>query len=371
MIDLKEHNSYSDTIGCYSVPPPSYPLICHCPDRVHVRDHVEPVITTFTSFSNPTMGNITFYLYDHLGNTRVTYYQRSCGSTLTVENIIDYDPYGKVLREFSNNDDKERYVTTQHERDEETGYDYRGARFYDSDIARFLSVDPMAHHFPSWSPYSYSLCNPVRFLDPTGLESEEFNDGPKPSRAERKFDRKFNNFIRKSNSLANVPRHELYNQFKREKNFFGRSNAESQWFNRYENITKQSNATNWHSTLAVPSNLVAGGSGSGSGFLERTIDLGISTGQLQINYDMYSIADKIEIFNKETDALLFSSGWVRLDQGSGTIVDFDMENNTSIRILINDGKYTQGATNFDFNIILNPSEPQRSEIRKTEVKKRR
>jgi hypothetical protein len=113
MNNLKEHISYSDTIGCYSVPPPSYPLSCHCPDPVHVRDHVEPVITTFTSFSNPTMGNITFYLYDHLGNTRVTYYQRSCGATLTVENILDYDPYGKVLREFSYNNDRERYVTTR------------------------------------------------------------------------------------------------------------------------------------------------------------------------------------------------------------------------------------------------------------------
>jgi RHS repeat-associated protein len=116
------------------------------------------------------MGNITFYLYDHLGNTRVTYYQRSCGSTLTVENIIDYDPYGKVLREFSYNNDRERYVTTQHERDEETGYDYRGARFYDSDIARFLSVDPMAQKLSSWSTYNFVMANPIILIDPNGKE---------------------------------------------------------------------------------------------------------------------------------------------------------------------------------------------------------
>jgi RHS repeat-associated protein len=117
------------------------------------------------------MGNITFYLYDHLGNTRVTYYQRSCGGTLTVENIIDYDPYGKVLREFSYNNDRERYVTTQHERDEETGYDYRGARFYDSDIARFLSVEPLAKKFHSWSSYNYVVGNPVLVIDPDGRDT--------------------------------------------------------------------------------------------------------------------------------------------------------------------------------------------------------
>jgi RHS repeat-associated protein len=155
-------------------PPPSYPLICHCPDREHVSDHVQPVISTFTSFSNTTMENITFYLYDHLGNTRVTYYQRSCGATLTVENILDYDPYGKVLREFSYNNDRERYVTTQHERDKETGYDYRGARFYDSDIARFLSVDPLSNDFPAWSSYNYVMGNPISLIDPSGREPEDW-----------------------------------------------------------------------------------------------------------------------------------------------------------------------------------------------------
>ena len=63
---------------------------------------------------------------------------------------------------------QEKYLTTHHERDQETGLDYRGARFYDSDIGRFLSVDPLAADFASWSPYNYVLGNPVIIIDPDG-----------------------------------------------------------------------------------------------------------------------------------------------------------------------------------------------------------
>lgn len=125
----------------------------------------------------------TFYLYDHLGNTRVTYQPESVEivSILdennnpvyvnrTVNKIMysgDYFPYGKVLREYSEGS-IERYLTTFHERDQETGLDYRGARYYDSDIARFLSTDPLQTQYPEWSTYNYVMGNPIAFVDPTG-----------------------------------------------------------------------------------------------------------------------------------------------------------------------------------------------------------
>jgi RHS repeat-associated protein len=79
---------------------------------------------------------------------------------------MDYFPYGKILREFIKT--PEKYVTTGHERDTEIGLDYRGARFYDSDVARFLSLDPLAAQFPEWSDYNYVLGNPMMFIDPDG-----------------------------------------------------------------------------------------------------------------------------------------------------------------------------------------------------------
>jgi len=92
-----------------------------------------------------------------------------------IQYIGDYFPYGKVLREYVNGD-KERYLTTQHERDNETGLDYRGARYYDSDVARFLSLDPLASDYPSWSDYNYVAGNPIMLIDPTGKSVETSGD---------------------------------------------------------------------------------------------------------------------------------------------------------------------------------------------------
>jgi RHS repeat-associated protein len=73
----------------------------------------------------------------------------------------------------------ERFLTTQHERDKETGLDYRGARFYDSDISRFLSLDPLAREFPSWSAYNYVVGNPISLIDPTGRSPKGTGNGDK------------------------------------------------------------------------------------------------------------------------------------------------------------------------------------------------
>ncbi|MEM6769970.1 MAG: RHS repeat-associated core domain-containing protein, partial [Bacteroidota bacterium] len=121
----------------------------------------------------PTDGNTTpvrspfsFYLYDHLGNTRVTFRADGPGA-LAVDYAADYYPYGKILREYRPCD-ANRYLTTHHERDKATGYDNRGARLYDAEIGRFLGVDPLAGKFQGWSTYNYVLGNPVRLVDPDG-----------------------------------------------------------------------------------------------------------------------------------------------------------------------------------------------------------
>lgn len=44
----------------------------------------------------------------------------------------------------------------------------RGARFYDSEVVRFLSLDPAAMEYPSLSDYNYVAGNPVMFIDPDG-----------------------------------------------------------------------------------------------------------------------------------------------------------------------------------------------------------
>lgn len=57
---------------------------------------------------------------------------------------------------------------TGHELDKETGMYYAGARYYNPKWSIWLSVDPLAREFPGWSPYNYTLQNPVRYVDPDG-----------------------------------------------------------------------------------------------------------------------------------------------------------------------------------------------------------
>ena len=132
---------------------------------------IDPFNTPLTVPTTVHEPDFHYYIYDHLGNTRIVYSTTipNCGTPkYTLEAVMDYFPYGKILRQFIKT--PEKYVTTGHERDVETGLDYRGARFYDSDVARFLSLDPLAAEFPEWSDYNYVLGNPVMFVDPDGRD---------------------------------------------------------------------------------------------------------------------------------------------------------------------------------------------------------
>ena len=61
--------------------------------------------------------------------------------------------------------------STGKELDAETGYGYFGARYMDHELMTgWLSVDPMADKYPNISPYAYCSWNPVKLVDPDGMD---------------------------------------------------------------------------------------------------------------------------------------------------------------------------------------------------------
>ncbi|NLL28657.1 MAG: RHS repeat-associated core domain-containing protein [Bacteroidales bacterium] len=113
--------------------------------------------------------NVTYHT-DHLGsNSFVTDYSGKAIQELR------YMPYGEILtnKRSTGSNYNTPYKFSAKEKDAETGFNYFGARYYVDYMYVWLSVDPMSDKYPSTSPYMYCLGNPVKLVDPDGME---FND---------------------------------------------------------------------------------------------------------------------------------------------------------------------------------------------------
>ena len=119
------------------------------------------------NFDVGNSNKLFYFNANHLGS----------GSLITDGNgnpyqTLAYAPYGEVLLDVRGGSYNEPHQFTGHERDQETGLNYAHARYYWSDLSIFTSVDPLAEKYPNMSPYVYCAGNPVKYVDPTGMEVE-------------------------------------------------------------------------------------------------------------------------------------------------------------------------------------------------------
>ena len=126
---------------------------------------------SITIVPNSTLPETDRYFYhsDHLGSS--SFISSNAGTTTQHLQYLPPDSYRdgeSFVEQKSTTAYLSPYRYSGKEKDEETGYSYFGARYYNPELSVWLSVDPMAEKYPSTSAYMYCLGNPVVLVDPDG-----------------------------------------------------------------------------------------------------------------------------------------------------------------------------------------------------------
>ncbi len=138
----------------------------------HAEGYLEPNGATF---------RYVFQYKDHLGNIRLSYSDLNGNGLVNASEIIEennYYPFGMKQRGYNGvvNGTEYKFKFNGKELQDELGlnwYDF-GARGYMPDIGRFTTIDPLAEQMRRYSPYNYAFDNPLRFIDPDGMQATDW-----------------------------------------------------------------------------------------------------------------------------------------------------------------------------------------------------
>ena len=118
------------------------------------------------------VNGFAYFAKDHLGNVRHVDYTCS-GRNNGIVQITNYYPFGGILNESFTRLDYQNKLYNGKELDRMHGlnlYDY-SARQYDAALGQFTSMDPLCEKYYHISPYTYCAGNPVKYVDPDGMET--------------------------------------------------------------------------------------------------------------------------------------------------------------------------------------------------------
>ncbi len=131
--------------------------------------------------------NYVYQYKDHLGNVRLSYTDNNndgviiaiSGPDTEIIEESNYYPFGLKHKGYNTtyvggNATAQKFKYNGIELEEVTGLYEMNVRSYDPAVARFTSIDPVTHH--SMSTYTAFDNNPVFWADPSGADSETFDD---------------------------------------------------------------------------------------------------------------------------------------------------------------------------------------------------
>lgn len=107
-----------------------------------------------------TGSDVKYFLADHLGSTNAL-----TDASGNVSSSASYDSFGNATGNLST-----RYQFTGREYDNFTGLHYYRARWYDGNLGRFISEDPIGFAGGDVNLYGYVGNKPLNFFDPFGLD---------------------------------------------------------------------------------------------------------------------------------------------------------------------------------------------------------
>jgi RHS repeat-associated protein len=113
--------------------------------------------------------DINYFITDHLGSTRVI-----VDNAGNIKAQYNYYPFGKQWEDINLMANTNRYTFSGKEKQtiKDLGWlDFTARMLSNSEIPMFTTQDPLAEKHYSWSPYVYVYNNPLRFIDPFGLDS--------------------------------------------------------------------------------------------------------------------------------------------------------------------------------------------------------
>ena len=107
-----------------------------------------------------------WYHPDYLGNVDLV--TERDGKTYE---FFTYNPWGEEMHQYNANTFgfASPYRFNSKEKDEESGLHYYGARYYQSKLSVWMSVDPLSKLNSHLTPFNFSSNNPIMRIDPNGL----------------------------------------------------------------------------------------------------------------------------------------------------------------------------------------------------------